>query len=45
MKKKEARLAFLPVVPVEAAPTLRILCYSVIFFGLSGHFVRFYLVI
>jgi hypothetical protein len=29
---KEARSASPPVVPVEAAPTLRILCYSVIFY-------------
>jgi hypothetical protein len=31
MKKKEARPASPPVVPVEATPTLRISCYSVIF--------------
>jgi hypothetical protein len=42
MKKKEARPASPPVVPVEAASTLRIPCYS---FGPTGHFVRFYRVI
>jgi hypothetical protein len=45
-KKKEARPASPPVVPVKAAPTLRIPRYSVIFLlRPSGHFVGFYPVI
>jgi hypothetical protein len=46
MKKKEARPASPPVVPVEAAPMLRffaLLCN--LSFGPTGHFVRFYPVI
>jgi hypothetical protein len=40
MKKKEARSASPPVVPVEAAPTLRIPCYSIIFFWTQGSFCK-----
>jgi hypothetical protein len=38
MKKKEARHASPLVVPMEAAPTLRISCYSVISFRTHGSF-------
>jgi hypothetical protein len=40
MKKKEARHASRLVVPMEAAPTLRISRYSVIFFLTQGSFVK-----
>jgi hypothetical protein len=40
MKKKEAMHASRLVVPMEAAPTLRVSRYSVIFFLTQGSFVK-----